>query len=216
MLIHAVDVEANNNVTSCIITLSPIIDNLGVIYSFLCDFAQKLVHYRTSIHKCHFAIQPSFNWYSGQQLNYKGKWKCICSNIKYKKKPSQTPTILFISICIFNIFLKCLLECYFLKLLLFHVLFFQYCRSIFFFWVNLDRKRKLILAFKRTFRVSDKVQVEMDPQPQPDGEVPDAAKVVGAGEGDESIVGEGVRMQESLAGHTAHLKKISFSLPFST
>ena len=82
MLIHAVDVEANNNVTSCIITLSPIIDNLGVIYSFLCDFAQKLVHYRTSIHKCHFAIQPSFNWYSGQQLNYKGKWKCICSNIK--------------------------------------------------------------------------------------------------------------------------------------
>ena len=52
----------------------------------------------------------------------------------------------------------------------------------------------------------------MDPQPQPDGEVPDAAKVVGAGEGDESIVGEGVRMQESLACHTAHLQKISFSL----
>ena len=82
--------------------------------------------------------------------------------------------------------------------------------------MNLDRKRKLILAFKRTFRVSDKVQVEMDPQPQPDGEVPDAAKVVGAGEGDESIVGEGVRMQESLACHTAHLHKVSFSLPFST
>ena len=52
----------------------------------------------------------------------------------------------------------------------------------------------------------------MDPQPQPDGEVPDAAKVVGAGEGDESIVGEGVRMQESLAGHTAHLKKFHSAL----
>ena len=214
MLIHAVDIEANTNVTSCIITLSPIIDNLGVIYSFLCDFAQKLVHYRTSIHKCHFAIQPSFNWYSGQQLNYKGKWKCICSNIKRNHlKLPQFYSFLFVSSTFFsNVYWNAIFSNYCYSI----VLFFQYYRSIFFFWVNLDRKRKLILAFKRTFRVSDKVQVEMDPQPQPDGEVPDAAKVVGAGEGDESIVGEGVRMQESLAGHTAHLQKISFSLSFST
>ena len=48
---------------------------------------------------------------------------------------------------------------------------------------------------------------ELVAPPEPYGEVPDAAEVVGAGQRAEGVVGERVRVQQRLACHTSHLEK---------